>query len=98
MLECLKKPAAKAKSKPAPKVDAAEEPEQAPAKRSRARGPEEPKQEPAAKKVRATEEDHAAEAAGSSMDLPPPLARKDQCFPSQANEWKEKAKKSPFYM
>ena len=91
---CRKKPAAKAKSKPAPKV----EPKQPPAKKSKARKLEEPKQEPAAKKVRAAEEDHAAEAAGSSTDLPPPHLRgRTNVSEAKANEWKEKAKKSPFY-
>ena len=96
--ESRKKPAAKAKSKPAPKVDAAEEPEQPPAKKSRARKFEEPKQEPAAKKVRTAEEDHAAEAAGSSTDLPPRHLRgRTNVSQAKAIEWKEKAKKSPFY-
>ena len=97
--ECRKKPAAaKAKSKPAPKVAAAEEPEQRPAKKSRARKIEEAKQEPAAKKVRQAEEDHAAEAAGSSMDLRPPHLRgRTNVSQAKANEWKETAKKSPFF-
>ena len=113
--ECRKKPAsAKAKSKPAPKVAAAKEPEpapkvaaakepeQPPAKKSRARKLEEAKQEPkepAAKKTRKTEEADTGEAAaGSSKDLPPPhLQGRTNVSQAKATEWKDQAKKSPFF-